>query len=313
MKIGAGIVVYNPKKERIKANIEQILNQVDKIYIYINSIKEFNLKEYFNSEKIQYLGNNENVGLAKAMNEIMEIADKDGMEWLMTLDQDSIVPNDIIQSFKEYVSIENVGIICPNVIDKRRVYMKADTTSETSSVDVCITSASLTRIEAWKQVGKFDDNLFIDLIDNDFCKKLKLNGWQILMINKVILDQEFGDIKLKSKKEVKFILKIAKKIKNKKLAKNFSKLTYKKNVSPMRVYYTNRNVIYLNKKFKNYNGIGYSNYNCNTYFGFNICFNLASFIRGKNKMKILKAIHDGKRDGRKLKANVFKAERIDNV
>ena len=70
----------------------------------------------------------------------------------------------------------------------------------------------------------------------------------------------------------------------------------------MRVYYTCRNIIYLNKKFKDYGGIGYKdNYNCHTFFGFIICFVLPSILRADKKIEVIKAVKRGFREG-KIKA-----------
>ena len=153
-------------------------------------------------------------------------------------------------------------------------------------------------------MGGFDEFLFIDLVDNDFCKRLKLCHWTILKLHNVILNQEFGDISLKSEKTVNLVMKISvffkTKLKLNYLADNIGKLSYKKNVSPMRVYYTNRNIIYLNQKFKKYGGIGYDCYKCRSYLGFQICFNMSSLFRGTEKNKIMHAIFSGIRDGIKV-------------
>lgn len=302
--IGAGVVLYEPDEERLFHNLEKINPQVDKIFLYANSNIE-KIAEKLKKFNVVILGSGQNIGLAKALNAIMEEAsEKYQMEWVVTFDQDSIAPDNMIEVMYPFLSEESTAIVCPQVIDKRRPYMKKQTKKK-EYVSRCITSSSCTKISAWKDVGKFDENLFIDLIDNDFCKRLILKGWKILRINDLVLDQEFGNIELKSPKKVKFYMNIAKKIKNKNLSTNIAKLSYKKTVSPMRVYYSNRNIIYLNKKFKNYGGLGYDCYSCNNYFQFFVVFNIGSLIRGKQKWKILKAICGGIRDGIKLKADLF--------
>ncbi len=96
----------------------------------------------------------------------------------------------------------------------------------------------------------------------------------------MILAQEFGDIKAKAAWKEKFWLKVGKLLRN----DNFAKFSYKKIVHANRVYYTCRNVIYLNKKFKKYGGIGYEeNYNCHTFLEFVICFVFPSIIRADKK------------------------------
>ena len=73
----------------------------------------------------------------------------------------------------------------------------------------------------------------------------------------------------------------------------------------MRVYYTNRNIIYVNKKMKNYGSTAYSNYNCKGYMGFLISFCLPSLLRAQEKRKVLMAIINGMRDGYKKKVDLW--------
>ena len=68
----------------------------------------------------------------------------------------------------------------------------------------------------------------------------------------------------------------------------------------MRVYYTNRNIIYLNQKYSDCGGIGYENYCCKSYGEYFIFYNLANILRGKNKRKILGSIIKGVQDGKKM-------------
>lgn len=300
--ISAGIVLFHPERERLIHNIDNISKDVDHIYLYNNGISDILLEELENNSKVCIIGNGDNVGIATALNQIMKKAKINGDGWVITYDQDSISDSKLLFEYKKIINeYPDVAILCPQVLDERRKYIKPILNNKIESVSRCITSASCTRIGAWENVGGFDDFLFIDLVDNDFCKRLKLNNWRILRLNNVILNQQFGNVELKDTKTVNRVLFLSDFVKNKlhmkNLATNIGKLSYKKQVSPLRVYYTNRNVIYLNKKFSNYDGIGYDCFNCKSYIGFQVCFNLASFLRGKNKIKIVQAILLGMKDG----------------
>lgn len=300
-KVAAGIVLFNPDAIRLKLCVSSLEEQVDCIIVYDNSSTK--IPETFNCENVIYLTHNKNEGVAYALNQIFMKGKNLGYEWILTMDQDTVIPKNMISTYSAYLNQDDIGIICPQNVDKRRAYSHAEDTKEvTSLVEFCITSASCTNIHVWEKLGGFDNFLFIDFVDNDYCKRLRLLGYKILQCNKVVIDQEFGNITPKSQFWVDFYMSLSHFLKN----KNIAKLSYKKKVSPMRVYYVHRNLLYLNKKFKNYGGIGYENFYCNSFIGFLIYFTLPSFVRGSEKWRIFKAIVKGLYDGNRSNSKEFK-------
>lgn len=300
VNIGAGMVVYNPDKARLKECLESIFSQFKQLIVFDNN---GNCKELFaNDVRVVYLTEGQNKGLAYALNRIMEKAMLLRYDWLVTLDQDTLIPNNLLINYQKHIEQKSVAILAPQVIDNRRKYLKIEETKEElTEIDFCITSASCTNLNIWKQLNGFDEWLFIDFIDNDFCKRARLNGYRILRLNKVVINQQFGDIKLKSPRIVQFYLKLSDILHN----KNIAKLSYKKKVSPLRVYYVHRNLLYLNKKFAKYNGIGYENFYCKTFLGFICYFSLPSLVRAQKPFVVLKAIVKGLKDGMTSKPKQF--------
>ena len=290
--IAAGIVLFNPDKSRLNKSIKKIQEQFNKIYIFDNSEYPITLE----NDNLEYITENKNCGIAYALNRIMEQAKRDGYQWVVTMDQDSIIPDGLVDGFNQCISEHpEVAIVCPQVIDRRRSYMTIESDEKEVYIDFCITSASCTSIAAWEKCGRFDEWLFIDLVDNDFCKRIILSGYKIMRLNKWVLDQEFGKIIPKSIRKQKLWLKVSRILHN----KNFAKFSYKKFVSPLRVYYTNRNILYLNKKFSHYGPVGYENYNCRGYWGFVISFMIPSILRAQNKGHVIKATIKGIEAGRR--------------
>ena len=290
--IAAGIVVYDPDKVRFEKCIQSLKQQVSKIFVFDNSENPTRISD----KSIVYLSEGGNKGIAHALNCIMQEAKNSGFQWVVTMDQDSIVPIGLFEEFETAIDRHrDVGIICPCVKDSRRPYEYEKKELPEEFVEFCITSASCTSVEAWEKCGKFDEWLFIDLVDNEFCKRIRLSGYKILRLNKWVLDQEFGKIIPKSERKQKFWITVSKVLHN----SNFAKFSYKKIVVSMRVYYTNRNIIYVNKKLKKYDRVGYENYKCKGYLGFIISFMLPSILRAQNKRAIIKATVKGIRDGRK--------------
>ena len=156
--IAAGIVLFNPEnEERVQKSIKSILEQVNKVYVFDNSTKENNITFPAN---VTYLAENKNMGIAYALNRIMEKAKFDGYKWLVTMDQDSVIPEGLIAACEGHTLDSSIGIICPQVIDSRRSYMEIKKEPEEEFINYCITSASCTRISAWEKIGKFDEWLF---------------------------------------------------------------------------------------------------------------------------------------------------------
>ena len=98
----AGIVVHNPDKERIKECIYAILPQVDELILFLNSSTFV-----YGNEKIISLGDGKNKGVACALNRIMERAMRDGAEWCLLLDQDTIVPYNIVEKYEKHKELDN--------------------------------------------------------------------------------------------------------------------------------------------------------------------------------------------------------------
>lgn len=197
--ICAGIVLYNPDIERLKLNIESIYIQVSSLFLIDNASNNIELVRNLISEykNVELICNSDNKGIAVALNQMCQKAYDDGYQWILTLDQDSICQMDMIKKMYPYVFNENVGIICPciNYEGGKKTKTKKDRNIE--YVYACMTSASLTNIKAWKEVGGFREDYFIDYVDNEFCMKLTLNKYKILRVNTCILNHQLGDFTVK--------------------------------------------------------------------------------------------------------------------
>lgn len=232
MKIGGIIVTFNPDIQLLIKNIESIINQVDKLIIIDNNSNNFccitNI-DVLKQKKIKVIKNPENYGIAKALNIGFEYYKKNMYHWVLTLDQDSISPKNMVQVFSKYVC-SNVGIICPNISYKGK--SKIEYKTEYSLIKACMTSGSLTNVAAWEKCNGFDETLFIDYVDNDFCMRLILNNYNIVRVNKIVLEHTLGEYK------------------NIKIPFLGSIVFYEH--SPSRTYYMIRNNKYFIKKYKNH-------------------------------------------------------------
>lgn len=229
--IVAGIVLYNPDLIRLKENIDSVINQVQEIILIDNrsvNIDEIEL-QFSDYENISLIKNSENFGIAEALNKIIKYSNKNGYQWVLTLDQDSVVASDLISKYLNYTNFDNVGIITCNIIDRNfSVKRLENDTQEFSYVTRCITSGCLTNVPACIKVGGFDEKMFIDYVDFDLCRSLINSGYQILKVNSTHIIHELGN----NTKVVNFL--------------NRSFMSFNQNA--IRNYYFFRNWIYFIRK-----------------------------------------------------------------
>ena len=232
MNVSAGIVLFNPDIKRLKENIDAVIVQCTHLYLVDNgsgNINEvFELLKGYNQSKTSVICNAENQGIAKALNQLTSAAQKGGFKWILTLDQDSVVPCNIVEEFKKYINNSDTGMLCPVICDRNKGE-EIKVKEECTEVDECITSGSLLNIKAWDEIGGFDERMFIDGVDFDICYRLKQRGYKIYCIHNVVLLHELGHIEYH-----RFL---------------FWKVLVK-NHSSFRKYYIARNIIYVAKKRK---------------------------------------------------------------
>lgn len=227
-KICAGIVTYNPSMSDVKKSIQQLSQQVHSIIIVDNASDNISDIEKIiqKNSQITLIRNNQNKGIAAALNQIFVFAKNKGFHWVLTLDDDSEISDGYIEALYSKID-ENVGIVCP-ILEDRKTGRKFE--SKTKK-DTCITSGSLTSIEAWTAVGGFDEWLFIDAVDFDFSKRIYRAGWRIEKNNNAILLHSIGDT------EIKNLLFWQPAVRNH---------------SVFRKYYQERNYLYLDYKLNEY-------------------------------------------------------------
>lgn len=233
MKISAGIVLYEPELKRLLENVTAIIRQVDTVIIVDNAssnIKE--VKEVLSRfSNILFLENAQNEGIAVALNQILDISMQIGMDWTLTLDQDSVVCENFIDVSRNYFDLENVAIITPNILDRNDFNQELLDTNENRYVDECITSGSLMNLKFYNSVGKFDEKMFIDYVDFEYCYRVIKAGFKIFKNTNAILLHQLGN------GEVKHI---------------FSKKFIVANHNCSRYYYMGKNCIYIMRKHNTY-------------------------------------------------------------
>lgn len=200
-RILAIIIAYFPDKpvEEIIKNFE---HEVDTVMVVDNT--------------------NNNIGVAAALNQGLKRAIDEGYDWLLTMDQDSVFEEGALKELKNvsFTCKENVALLSPFHFIK-----KTPKSTAVQEVTITMTSGNLLRVSAAKTIGPFEEKLFIDSVDNEYCLRLSKFGFKVIRVNQSILHHRLGTLKENSL--------------------GFSTTTY----SATRRYYITRNMLYVMSKY----------------------------------------------------------------
>ncbi len=277
MNVCAGIVLYNPDIARLHENIKAIIGQVSEIVLVDNgSANVYEAEEVANQygNKVSIIINDKNYGIAKALNQILEFADDKQYPVYITLDQDSVCSENLIEKYLE-VYQDNIGQISCNIVDRHigNVDKVEFLNKSTRLIEHCITSGCINNTHAVKECGGYNETLFIDGVDLDLSCKLREYGYDVLCINYDGLLHELGDGRQ---------------------IKAFGKTISVANHAPWRNYYTRRNLIYVARKYYK----GFSRINK---LSKQILYAIGTIILEDKKIERIKYNFNGIKDGMFMK------------
>lgn len=195
-KVLATFTSYNPDIELLERGLFSIKSQVDEIVIVDNGSSNVELvRELAARSGSQLIAFPENRGIAAAFNAAFLYAKDNSCLWVLTCDQDSVMVEGMITCFLNAVSSfedsERLAIVCPNFYNRTTGCLEYEG-EVPRLLDSCISSGSLTLVSAWEEVAGFDEAMFIDGVDFEFCDRLHDAGYEILLVPDVHMEHEIG-------------------------------------------------------------------------------------------------------------------------
>lgn len=204
-RVFAVIVCYYPEKQLLDRCLEALRLQVEKIICIDNT--------------------ENNRGIAAALNEGFSAAASEGADWILSMDQDSILPPGAVQALLQCACQDSrIAQAGPRWNDD----MCDGSCSDTSFL---ITSGSLVRASSWLEAGPFREDYFIDLVDVEYSRRLRDKGFRVVCCPLVAMEHHLGEGPLGwnifGKKRLCYI-----------------------GHAPFRIYYMLRNSLYFHQEYK---------------------------------------------------------------
>ncbi|MBS1746645.1 MAG: glycosyltransferase [Bacteroidetes bacterium] len=231
MKIAACVIVYHGG-EKVIQNIRTFSHFVDKLYFIDNTeTKNILLHSSISSlSNINIIHDGFNEGIAKRLNQACALAINDGFDFLLTMDQDSFFDEKNITQYLECIKSLNEHNFSMSGINYQQ--QESVNSCDCREVKLLITSGSIINLAAFKVIGKFDENLFIDFVDTEYCFRSIRKGFKIIEFPNIYMHHHLGTV------NEKYSLK------------TFTK-TSRTFHSATRLYYMYRNFLYLQSEYKN--------------------------------------------------------------
>lgn len=203
-KINAIIILYNPDISLLDENINKIKGDVEKIIIIDNS--DFpSFKN--NDEKVVYVANNQNIGIAAAQNIGLEIFLKNNADYAILFDQDSVLEKGIIQKmasiYKANLS-KRIACLGPVITDsftgrnvKPLISREKKVAEDVMYVSQIIASGKMISRQSLLAVGLMNEDLFIDSVDHEWCWRARALDMKIAQTPMLTMTHTVGDAREK--------------------------------------------------------------------------------------------------------------------
>ncbi len=207
--VTAVVVTHNPPAG-FAARLETVLQQVGRVIVCDNGSAHTPELPQSHASNIHLLDMGENRGIAAALNAGIAQAHAQGATHALLLDHDSTPAAGMVEALlNSGKSVANVAIRVPRIRYGhpqircrwpqaygrwRFRFAYADNMSTAQPVDLAIGSGMLLDLSIWHRHGGFDETLFIDLVDTEYCLYLRRLGYAVVAVPQAELQHSLGEV-----------------------------------------------------------------------------------------------------------------------
>jgi rhamnosyltransferase len=230
-KIAGTVILYHPD-DSVISNIASFSGFVEKLYVVDNSEQNNRqLIEKITAPNLFYIHDGENMGISIRLNQVARLAIAAGFDHLLTMDQDSFFEEEAIRNYWQCIS---------TYLEKEQTSMYGiEFMHQSPQKDACsprevehlITSGSVINLGLFETIGGFDENLFIDEVDLEYCYRSIIKGYKVIQFPNIFLQHTLGETSYYR-------------------AFGIFKPTPRILHSPVRLYYRVRNYLYVTGKYR---------------------------------------------------------------
>lgn len=208
--IVAVVVAFHPERASLVALLKTLAAETAGVVVVDNG-SESDFGDWLLENglgTVELMRPTENMGLAAAQNIGVRRAFEGPCEAVVFFDQDSVIEAGMIAGLAKAFSDPRVSITAPVTTDwrngrdypivnvlpsgRRKKYFPS-TLRGPVDVSVAISSGTLVRRQVFDDVGLFDEGLFIDYVDTEWCLRCSARGYRIRVDPGVKIQHSIGD------------------------------------------------------------------------------------------------------------------------
>jgi len=197
-RVGGVVVTFHPDAG-FESRLAAMLEEVRPVVVVDNTATpaaRVRLRAACSRLGAELLENDENAGLGAALNRAFHLLDERGFSAVIAFDQDSTPESGLATALVSLMSADPTrAVVGANWYDEARPRVRSRHlrphavlpgcfTREAAGHDLydvtcVITSGSLFHLDVWRELGGFDEPLFIDLVDTEYCLRARAAGHAI--------------------------------------------------------------------------------------------------------------------------------------
>jgi GT2 family glycosyltransferase len=160
-------------------------------------------------DEVLYVSAPHNPGLAVAYNHVLKLAEAEGYEWLLTLDQDSILQANFLSRIAELAyelrPAKTVGAIVPQVIADGRIispfqflfgawphWFGRGYVGISRRAAYAANSGATLRVSALREIGGYDPMFPLDLSDTSLFHRMHESGKSVFIAGDLLVHHDFA-------------------------------------------------------------------------------------------------------------------------
>jgi rhamnosyltransferase len=203
------VVTYHPV-DAVLDNVRAMADECGRLVVVDNGSSPAIQARLAGLARVELVALGKNLGVGAALNTGVRHAAERGSRWVVTFDQDSSPQPGMVEALRA-TAARNPGaaVVVPCIIEADvggrgyrwvrrhprmdRLFQRiACDGADLPAVTMAVTSGSLIELNAWQQLGGFDESLFIDYIDIDYCLKVVRSGRFVTVSARAKLTHKLG-------------------------------------------------------------------------------------------------------------------------